>query len=317
MAPNWLVRKCNRSGQTLWHSHHLPQLGTMLARAVRSFHTSAVPGSKLERALGVDCFAELMRDRKTKIIATFGPKTLPLAEEVIRAGVAVARINCSHGNPESYEMMVKTVRDAVDSINASDAALDFSDGAREDLCAIAFDTKGPEIRIGQLEGSEDLHLEPGDHLVLTTDTAVEEHGTVEGVYVDWTAIVDRVAPGQRVFLDDGVIALDVVQVDVSRGQLRCIVRVGGRLGGRKGVHLPGVAVDLPAVSEKDLQDIQCAKQLGADFIFASFIREAGQVEAIRALAGPGVQIISKIENHQGIANFDSILDASDGIMVAR
>ncbi|CAE7242897.1 PyK [Symbiodinium sp. KB8] len=244
-----------------------------------------------------------MRDRKTKIVATLGPKTLSVTEDLIRAGVAVARINCSHGDPAYYEKVVSTVRAAVDSIN--------------DVCAIAFDTKGPEIRTGINKDDAELELAPGDEIVLTTNASARESGSAERVFVDWARLAERVKPKQRVVLDDGVIALDVVSVARSQGEVRCKVVAGGILGSRKGVHLPGVPVDLPAVSDKDLEDIACAKRLGADFIFASFIREAGQVEAIRALAGPNIQIISKIENKQGVDNFDAILSASDGIMVAR
>lgn len=282
----------------------------------RHVHSTASALNRVQLAINIDPFAPLMRDRKTKIVATLGPKTLSVTEDLIRAGVAVARINCSHGDPAYYEKVVSTVRAAVDSINAA-GSVDFSDGAREDVCAIAFDTKGPEIRTGINKDDAELELAPGDEIVLTTNASARESGSAERVFVDWARLAERVKPKQRVVLDDGVIALDVVSVARSQGEVRCKVVAGGILGSRKGVHLPGVPVDLPAVSDKDLEDIACAKRLGADFIFASFIREAGQVEAIRALAGPNIQIISKIENKQGVDNFDAILSASDGIMVAR
>jgi len=286
------------------------------AAACCSIHTGAAAVNRIEQPIGINVFAPLLRDRKTKIIATLGPKTLPVTEELIRAGVGVARINCSHGSAEYYEKAVEAVRSAVDSINAA-GSVDFSDGAREDVCAIAFDTKGPEIRTGMIKDDAELMLAIGDEVVLTTDPAVRSAGGVAGLFVDWAKLTDRVRPGQRIVLDDGVIALDAKTVQRSEGRIKCRVVMGGRLGSRKGVHLPSMNVDLPAVSDKDLEDIACAKRLGADFIFASFIREAGQVEAIRALAGEGAQIIAKIENRQGVENFDAILRAADGIMVAR
>ncbi|RKO96090.1 pyruvate kinase, partial [Caulochytrium protostelioides] len=184
------------------------------------------------------------------------------------------------------------------------------------IVAVLLDTKGPEIRSGKLEGGKDIKLVQGQTFTFHNDDSLL--GTKDGVSTSYKSLAASVKAGDQILVDDGLIGLVVKHSDPATGRVECIVENEGMLGETKGVNLPGIVVDLPAITEKDASDIKFGVEQGVDFIAASFIRKRSDVEEIRKLiAGTGIKIISKIENQEGLQNFDEILAASDGIMVAR
>ena len=286
--------------------------------------------SALVHQTQLDCQMPFARDRKTKIVATMGPSCLPILPQMLLAGVNVARINCAHGDAEQYKGIVAAVRAAEREVRRSGAAARATlaeglSGARRDLAAVAFDVKGPEIRIGRFgadvplktAGNKEIALARGDRFVLTTDPRMSADGRKGLVYISYHNICKQVQKGQVIFVDDGNVELRVVEVDAAAGTLlvESVTSVG--LGERKNVNLPGLTVDLPAVTAKDEVDLATARALGVDFIFASFVQSAAAVRQIRSLCAPETRIISKIESQAGIDAYEEILRASDGIMVAR
>jgi pyruvate kinase len=185
--------------------------------------------------------------------------------------------------------------------------------------AIALDTKGPEIRTGMMVDGKDVTLEKGSTVTVTTDEAKKDACDASLIYVDYKNITKVVSVGGVIFIDDGLISLKVVECP-SKSALTCEVLNSGTLSGKKGVNLPDVDVDLPPLSEKDTADLLFGVEKGVDMIFASFIRKASDVHAYRKVlgeAGKNIKVIAKIENHEGMRNFDSILEVCDGVMVAR
>lgn len=240
--------------------------------------------------------------RKTKIVCTIGPASedIQIIKELLRNGMNVARLNFSHGTHEEHGRRIKNIKMASQETNIP--------------VAIMLDTKGPEIRIGLLEKGH-IQLVEGDKITLTTKEII---GTKEKIFVNYSGLPRDVSPGASLLLDDGLIALRVLEI--SGEEILCIVENGGELSDRKKLNLPGVQVNLPGLTEKDLADLAFGVRAGIDFIAASFIRSAADVLAIRKVLEDlraQVDIISKIENQQGVTNLAEIIQVSDGIMVAR
>ena len=241
--------------------------------------------------------------RRTKIVCTLGPSTDKgdILETMVREGMDVARFNFSHGtHPEQKERLDK-LKEIRSRLGKHVAAL--------------LDTKGPEIRIRTFADGK-VELEEGQVFTLTPE---EIEGTKDKVSVTYEDLYKDVHVGGRVLIDDGLIELEVVSIEGK--DVNCIVKNGGTVSNRKGINLPGVEVSMPFISEKDRDDILFGIREGFDFIAASFTRTAEDVEEIRTLlrenGGEKINIIAKIENQQGVNNIDSIIDAADGIMIAR
>ena len=242
--------------------------------------------------------------RKTKIVCTIGPasESKDMMTKLVTAGMNVMRLNFSHGDYAEHGARIDTLREVCADLGKK--------------VAVLLDTKGPEIRTMTLADG-DVLLQAGQTFTLTTDQSVV--GDNSRVAVTYENFANDLAPGNTVLLDDGLIQLTVTAIEGN--EVICRIENTGELGNKKGVNLPGVSVQLPALSEKDKADIAWGASQDIDFVAASFIRKASDVEEIRAVlnahGGDNVHIISKIENQEGVDNFDEILAASDGIMVAR
>lgn len=216
----------------------------------------------------------------------------------------MARLNFSHGTHDYHLRVINNIKLAREKLD-NPAAI-----------SILLDTKGPEIRTGVLKDGKNVNLKVGQSFTFYIDEL--KPGDENGVYVTYHKLANAIKPGDTVLVDDGIIGMKVVSVDPAAGNVVCIVENDGELGERKGVNLPGIKVDLEAVTQKDIDDINFGINNGIDFIAASFIRKASDVLEIRNLIrGTQIKIISKIENREGLENFDEIFTASDGIMVAR
>jgi pyruvate kinase len=237
-----------------------------------------------------------------------GPKTnSPEKINMLRkAGCNVVRMNFSHGSYEYHQSVIDNARQAEKEQEGRPVA-------------IALDTKGPEIRTGNTVGDEDIPISAGTEINITTDDKYATASDAQNMYVDYKNITKVIEPGRTIFVDDGVLAFEVLQI-VDEKTLRCKTINNGKISSKKGVNLPMTDVDLPALSEKDQADLRFGVKNNVDMVFASFIRRAEDIKAIRKVLGEDgkdVQIIAKIENQQGVNNFDEILKETDGVMVAR
>jgi len=241
--------------------------------------------------------------RKTKIVATIGPasNSIEKLRELFNSGMNAARINFSHGSHESH-------RETIDKIKQVRDELGFP-------IPLILDTKGPEIRTKTLK-VEPIELKKGNRFVLTIDEVEGDENKVSVTYAD---LIKDLKVGSTVLIDDGLIELRVEEI--KGNDVICEIINSGLLGSRKGVNIPDVHLGLPALSEKDIDDIKFGIKMGFDYIAASFIRSAEDVREIRKVleenGGSTIKIISKIENREGVDNLDKILGVTDGIMVAR
>ncbi len=240
--------------------------------------------------------------RRTTIVCTIGPatETIEILEKLILSGMNVARMNFSHGTHEDHARRLAVVRQAAANVGKN--------------IAVMLDTKGPEIRLGYLEKGS-VRLKTGDTVYLTTENI---KGNEQILPVSYRGLPKDVKPGDLVLISDGLIALRVNSIAGER--IECTVENGGELTSQKGVNVPGVYVKLPAITERDEQDIIFGIEQNFDFVAASFVRRANDVLTIRKIIednGGHMDIIAKIENQEAVNNLDEIIEVSDAIMVAR
>ncbi|MCG6939560.1 MAG: pyruvate kinase [Gammaproteobacteria bacterium] len=244
--------------------------------------------------------------RKTKIVATIGPacSTPEMHRAMIEAGMNVARLNLSHGTHEKHRQQISSLRAAAKELGRN--------------IAIMIDTRGIEIRTGLLEG-DSADLLPGEDFRLYTENRL---GNASGVSITYLKLHEEVRQGIPILLDDG--AIELVVKSVENGAINCRVIHGGRLGNSKSVNLPETQLAMSAVSPENRDDIvkelSFAAENDVDYIAASFVQSADDIYKMREILiekGENIPIIAKIENKAGVANLEEIVDAADGIMVAR
>lgn len=243
--------------------------------------------------------------RKTKIVCTIGPASESVENLVnlLNAGMNVARLNFSHGDHEEHGARIKNIREAAKMTGKN--------------VAILLDTKGPEIRTNNMENGA-IELKAGNEITVSMKEVL---GTTEKFSVTYERLIEDVHSGAKILLDDGLIGLEVLNIDKANNEIKTKILNSGTLKNKKGVNVPGVSVKLPGITEKDAQDILFGIEQGVDFIAASFVRRGQDVLEIRGLLEENnathIQIIPKIENQEGVDNIDEILEVSDGLMVAR
>ena len=241
--------------------------------------------------------------RKTKIVCTLGPATdnEEILKNLMLEGMNVARINFSHGNYQDQEDRINMFKKVRDELGLP--------------IPLLLDTQGPEIRIGKFEKNE-IVLDKGQDFTLLNN---DELGNKTKVSITYKALYQEIGIGQVILVNDGTIELKVTEIRDK--DIVCEVIQGGKLTNRKSINIPDFIVNLPGITEKDIEDIKYGIKAGFDYIAASFVRKPQDVLEIRKVlkenGGEHIKIISKIENREGINNFDEILNVSDGIMVAR
>lgn len=242
--------------------------------------------------------------RKTKIVCTLGPATESeeVIEKMLLAGMNVARLNFSHGTHESHSKMINRFRAVRDRL--------------EKPAAVMLDTRGPEIRLCSFEGGK-AEFKEGTTVTLTTDTSVIGNDTIAAV--TYKRLPSQLKKGNTILIDDGRIYLGILEC--TEDTILCKVKCGGTVSNSKGINIPMVSIDMPYLSEQDKSDLLWGIEHNVDYIAASFVRSRDDVVALRKFldynGGHFIKIISKIENIEGVNNFDEILELSDGIMVAR
>ncbi|WP_111720013.1 pyruvate kinase [Homoserinimonas sp. OAct 916] len=240
--------------------------------------------------------------RRAKIVATLGPATAGYESirAIIDAGVDVVRLNLSHGTYEMHESSFADVRRAADDAERS--------------VGVMVDLQGPKIRLGKFEGGP-FALDEGDRFTITTEDIIGDRTQCSTTYA---GLPGDVEPGDPLLIDDGKVTLRVVETDGVR--VRTVVEVPGSVSNNKGINLPGVQVSVPALSEKDEEDLRWGLMLGADMIALSFVRKASDIDRVHTImdeVGRRIPVIAKIEKPQAVENLAEIIDAFDAIMVAR
>ena len=241
--------------------------------------------------------------RKTKIICTVGPasSSYPMLEKMVDAGMDIVRLNMSHGDHEAAAQVIKSIRTLNRKVTYP--------------IAILLDTQGPEIRTGDL--ATELELKNGSVINISVrDTKDVEESSF---HIDYAELIDAVAVGDRITVDNGIINLEVLEKH-ELGTMKCKVIDGGILKSKRHVNLPGIRVNLPAITKKDKADILFGVEQQIDFIALSFVRQAEDIRELRELIGDKagkIKIIAKIEDQEGVANLEDITLEADGVMVAR
>ena len=241
--------------------------------------------------------------RKTKIVATLGPAVddQESLEALLKAGMNIARFNLSHGDHEEHRRRIAGLRAASEATGIP--------------VALLLDTKGPEIRTGMIKDDGTIDLQKGHEITLTTE---EVEGTETLLSVSYTPLPSEVSAGGHIYIADGLIDLEVLSVETER--INCVVRTGGSIGSRKNVNVPGVRTSLPAITDKDVEDILFAVEQRFDFIAASFVRKPQDITSVEDILEENqspIRVIAKIEDQEGLENIEGITRASSGIMIAR
>eukprot|EP01016_Furgasonia_blochmanni_P002737 TRINITY_DN1106_c0_g2_i3.p1 TRINITY_DN1106_c0_g2~~TRINITY_DN1106_c0_g2_i3.p1 ORF type:complete len:532 (+),score=195.95 TRINITY_DN1106_c0_g2_i3:174-1769(+) len=264
--------------------------------------SDSIENYTLDKILGESDYTK----RKTKIVCTIGPSCWAVDQlvKMLEAGMSVARLNFSHGDHKLHGETLERLREAFK--------------LRKNLqCAVMLDTKGPEIRTGLLQGHQPIELKQGQDLEITTDYTFEGDNTK--ISCSYESLPKSVKVGSTILMADGTISCKVKEI--REKSVVTEVLNNSKLGEKKNMNLPGVVVDLPTVTEKDEDDfVNFALKKGVDMIALSFARRAADIETVRDILGPKgshIKIIAKIENQEGLDNFDEVLAAADGIMVAR
>ena len=242
--------------------------------------------------------------RQTKIVCTIGPATesADMVKKLIEAGMNVARLNFSHGTHDQKAQIISTIRAISSELNIP--------------LAILQDLSGPKIRTGDIVSGNSVNLANGSQIMLVGE---EVPCSERCVYITYFRVLSqKLKPGDRVFVADGSIQLGVV--DSGKDQIKCEVLSGGELRSKQGINVPGVSLDIPAVTEKDLADLSFGIEHNVDFIALSFVQRAWDLIPVKNILqnkGIDIPVIAKIEKHEALDNIDDIIDISDGIMIAR
>ncbi|KAI3642896.1 hypothetical protein MP228_012451 [Amoeboaphelidium protococcarum] len=282
-----------------------------VSSAKQQMSLKANTSSRIQWLAQQSIHSEPRLNRKTSIICTIGPKTnsVDMMCKLRQAGMNIVRMNFSHGSYEYHGSVIKNARDSFQQMSGRPVA-------------IALDTKGPEIRTGRIKGDQELSIPHGHEMVLTTDPARANDGDIDCIYIDYEKLPHSTDVGKYIFVDDGQLRFQVVSIQGK--DVRVQAQNSWKISNNKGVNLPMTTVELPALSERDKRDLQFGIENDVDMIFASFIRKKEDILEIRQILdtfmngrGKDIKIIAKIESHEGLDNFDEILQVTDGIMVAR